>query len=102
MNSSQIKYIRECIAIRKRQLMNRLPNTQVEPKSIKLARQRVRDWEQKFFKERDILRLQIETKCRQAEENLILGSSDGSLLGQVLAELEAWSPETVQEIPLPQ
>jgi nitrogen fixation/metabolism regulation signal transduction histidine kinase len=102
MNSSQIKYIRECIAIRKRQLMNRLPNTQVEPKSIKLARQHVRDWEQEVYKEREILRSLIEVKCRQAEENLILGSSDSSLLRQVLAELEAWSPETVQETPLPQ
>jgi hypothetical protein len=102
MNSSQIKYIRECIAIRRRQLMNRLANNQPEPKSITIARQRIRAWEREHFEERAILRSQIETKCRQAEENLILGSSDGSLLGQVLAELEAWSPETVQETPLPQ
>lgn len=91
MKQQEIKYIRECLAIRERRLKRlHCTRNEKEPTAIAEARELIRSWECEYYDNLRRKREAIEEKIRQVEEQLILGES--SDVAAALAQLDSWVP----------
>ena len=93
MNSSQIKYVRECLRIRERQLIERYGRKEEMPHDISCYDKKVREWSDQSWKKASAMTNTIKARVRLVEEQIILG--DGAdAVAKALQELDAWTPTT--------
>lgn len=92
MNRQQINYIKECLAIRKRRLESQFCPYPERPQEVIDAEALIDRWRRDSAEQRNRIQNRIRDKIQQVEEQLILGSMDGSL-ADALAALDDWTPE---------
>lgn len=92
MNRQQIQYIRECLSIRERRLIEQHCYRPSEPPAVEQARQTIKDWELTWNERSSKNRAAVKQKIRTIEEQLILGGMDQDIAA-ALSTLDSWSPE---------
>ena len=93
MNYQQIKYVRECLAIRERQLQDTYVVQPKMPHEIECYEKKVNEWREEARRSAGAVRAQIKRKIRSVEEHIILGSAE-QRLAELLKELDGWKPTT--------
>lgn len=92
MNRTQINYIRECLAIRKKRLMSTYCTDLPVPPEVIAAEQLITEHREERYRRRARIQRSIEDRIRMVEEQLILGDQS-SALAAMLADLDGWRPE---------
>jgi len=90
MNQTKIKYIKECLSIRRRRIEFQICKGP-EPQEVIDAREVISEWEARYYRNRRHQMDQIADKFRELEEHLVLGEMDAEIM-DVLSELNDWSP----------
>lgn len=76
MNSIQLKALQEFLSKRKNQLLEEHCPPMVEPPEIKECRERIRAWENEYYKNRNKLREEVTTFVDNLEARIILGPAN--------------------------
>ena len=92
MNTQQIKYIRECLKIRERQLIEKHGKREEMPHDINCYDIKVAEWRDQSWKKSQAAITAIKNKVRLAEERIVLGGAGEGVM-EALLELDSWSPE---------
>ncbi len=91
MNSSQIKYVRDCLAKRRRDMVARLKCQENKPHEVRCAEVTIEKWRKKSSDQYYEAIERIDRKIRETEETIVLSGEHSQILTR-LQELDGWQP----------